>query len=80
MSGLFCIYNIQLSLCVFEQYECQVFYHANSSACAILELRVDKNAYTSFSVLELEEVTSHNEKMKQVVQQKEDKIRTMEKK
>lgn len=73
MWGLFCI-------CVFEQYECHVLYHANSSACAILELRVDKDAYSSFSVLELEEVTSHNEKMKQMVQQKEDKIRTMEKK
>jgi hypothetical protein len=38
------------------------------------------NSRTSFSVLDLEEATSHNQKMKQVIQQKEEKIRAMEQK
>ena len=33
-----------------------------------------------FSVLELEEATSHNQKLKQIVQQKEEKIRVLEQK
>jgi hypothetical protein len=38
------------------------------------------NARTLCSVLDLEEATSHNQKMKQVIQQKEEKIRAMEQK
>jgi hypothetical protein len=38
------------------------------------------NIWISCSVLELEEVTSNNQKMKQIIQQKEEKMRAMEQK